>query len=555
MATETVPATNGTYHNHHQANPYPVDPYTASHPAANASTAQYAAQPANVSAHAPASSNDSKNDIPKDEVGWFFVEQYYTTLSRTPEKLHLFYSRKSQFVSGIEAEKINVAVGQRSIKERIDALDYNNCKVRVLNVDSQASFDNILVVVIGEMSNNLEAPRKFVQTFVLAEQQNGYYVLNDIIRYLNDEDEDMVPEDGPAVEEAPVEQVSAKAAAPAPEAVIDRQADSEAAAHEVDEMLEKEAVNGDVKPESQEEPEPEAAAEEEQKDDVAEEQPAAAAVLPVSSDAIQPEKPKGPDPSPVNATPKAPTPAPEKKAVAMPTKPMSWASVAGNRAGNTPAPAVPVVAPVPATPAAPASAPAPAPTSAAPTKTQQSTPATSEAGNENQPPSNSEWQTAGAEHGRRQPRQQTPTQAEGVLGYVKNVNEKVDASLLRQTLARFGKLKYFDVNRQRNCAFVEFNDPAAYKAAVAANPHTIGSEQITVEERRPRANAYGGNAGYAGRGGAGRGRGDRTGGQGRGGFQKDTGRYNNPSTRGSRGGSAAGSGNVTPKGRGQPQAV
>lgn len=105
----------------------------------------------------------------------------------------------------------------------------------------------------------------------------------------------------------------------------------------------------------------------------------------------------------------------------------------------------------------------------------------------------------------------------------------------------------------QNCAFVEFSDPAAYKAAVAANPHTIGTEQITVEERRPRANAYGGNGGFSGRGGAGRGRGDRAGGQGRGGFQKD-GRYNNPA-RNSRGGSASGSGNVTPKGRGQPQAI
>lgn len=115
MATETVPAANGTYHgHHHQANPYQVDPYAASHQAANASNAQYAPQQqAGASTQAPAASHDSKNDIPKDEVGWFFVEQYYTTLSRTPEKLHLFYSRKSQFVSGVEAEKVNVAIGQR----------------------------------------------------------------------------------------------------------------------------------------------------------------------------------------------------------------------------------------------------------------------------------------------------------------------------------------------------------------------------------------------------------------------------------------------------------
>lgn len=34
-----------------------------------------------------ATTNASASDIPKDEVGWYFVEQYYTTLSRSPEKL------------------------------------------------------------------------------------------------------------------------------------------------------------------------------------------------------------------------------------------------------------------------------------------------------------------------------------------------------------------------------------------------------------------------------------------------------------------------------------
>lgn len=56
---------------------------------------------------------EPKADIPKDEVGWYFVEQYYTTLSRSPEKLHLFYNRKSQFVSGVETEKVDVSVGQK----------------------------------------------------------------------------------------------------------------------------------------------------------------------------------------------------------------------------------------------------------------------------------------------------------------------------------------------------------------------------------------------------------------------------------------------------------
>lgn len=29
------------------------------------------------------------SSVPKDEVGWYFVEQYYTTLSRSPDKLHV----------------------------------------------------------------------------------------------------------------------------------------------------------------------------------------------------------------------------------------------------------------------------------------------------------------------------------------------------------------------------------------------------------------------------------------------------------------------------------
>lgn len=72
----------------------------------------------------------SNSDAPKDaEVGWFFVEQYYTTLSKSPEKLHvsiallfarkqtnlvqLFYNKRSQFVSGIETEVANVFVGRQ----------------------------------------------------------------------------------------------------------------------------------------------------------------------------------------------------------------------------------------------------------------------------------------------------------------------------------------------------------------------------------------------------------------------------------------------------------
>ena len=32
------------------------------------------------------------SNIGKDEVGWYFVEQFYNTLSKSPEKLHVSYT-------------------------------------------------------------------------------------------------------------------------------------------------------------------------------------------------------------------------------------------------------------------------------------------------------------------------------------------------------------------------------------------------------------------------------------------------------------------------------
>lgn len=45
----------------------------------------------------PNGSSGNTPEIPKDEVGWYFVEQYYTTLSRSPEKLYVSEGRKNIF--------------------------------------------------------------------------------------------------------------------------------------------------------------------------------------------------------------------------------------------------------------------------------------------------------------------------------------------------------------------------------------------------------------------------------------------------------------------------
>ncbi|KAL4974380.1 hypothetical protein BDW66DRAFT_88923 [Aspergillus desertorum] len=496
MADTQIPV-NGTYH----SQPAYPDSYNHAHTAVN-SVSNF--QPAQSSTPSNAPSNDQKNGISKDEVGWYFVEQYYTNMSRSPDKLHLFYSRRSQLVFGTEAESVPVAVGQKAIQEKFKQLDFQDCKVRVLNVDAQASFENILISVIGEISNKQEPSRKFVQTFVLAEQPNGYYVLNDVFRYLVDEeevaDETAISSD---VAEEPELQAPTQAAAEPTTENEEPEVDSEEAVAKVDEKLEK-----------AEETESEAPAAEpaSQTNGTEQPQPAAEAVeAPASATEAVPEKPATPEPSPAPPAEKeapAKEPAPPAKAV-----PKTWASIASKTGAAAPVvPAIPV-APVKPAPAA-ASAPAPQPTATAPTPAPTTESVPSQPSNDG-----SGWQTAGHDHKKSQVR---ASDNQTVLGYIKNVTEKVNADLLKETLERYGKLTHFDVSRQKNCAFIEFADRAGYNAAVAANPHQIGTEQVKVEERRPRGSVYGGNANYGpGRGGAGRGRGDRAGSQGRGGFQRD----------------------------------
>lgn len=75
------------------------------------------------------------------------------------------------------------------------SLGLSDSKVYISNVDSQSSAEGgIIVQVIGEMANQGGAEggathhwRKFAQTFFLAEQPNGYFVLNDICRYMREE--------------------------------------------------------------------------------------------------------------------------------------------------------------------------------------------------------------------------------------------------------------------------------------------------------------------------------------------------------------------------------
>ncbi|KAK4123379.1 hypothetical protein N657DRAFT_461327 [Parathielavia appendiculata] len=503
---------------------------------------------------APTNADGSPATVPKDEVAWYFVEQYYTTMSKSPERLHLYYGKKSQFVCGREAEVVNVSFGRQAIQERIKAMDFQDCKVRISNVDTQGSNENILITVIGEMANKDGEPKKYIQTFVLAQQPSGYFVLNDMLRFLNEDAEEEEAE-------VPSEEAAAPVEMPAsaePEAKTEEVPPAKETAQEQDVPLDTEAVT--EKLEAAESP---SAVETPATEQAAEAPEAAAAEEPqaqpdvektveelAEEEVTKPEEPKDPAPTPAAAPPPvraaAPAPAPaQPEKPKEPPKPMSWASrAAAAAAAAVPAALRPAV-PKTATPPAPAQprAPVPAtPQQAAPAAQPQETAAAPAASKDQ-----GEWQTAETKRqSRAQPASAGPAEKEGTMAYIKYVTDKVKDEDLKATLSNFGELAYFDINRLKNCAFVEFKTQAGYNAAVAANPHTVNGENIVVEQRRPKANAYGGSNYNAARGGAGRG--------GRGGFEPS--RSGSQSGRGAFSGQSRGrgGGGGGPRGRGASQA-
>ena len=78
-----------------------------------ASTPGAPAHASSASQSSAAASGAASQKADPQEIGWYFVEQYYTTLSKSPERIHLFYKKKSQLVTGVEAEKVMTAVGEK----------------------------------------------------------------------------------------------------------------------------------------------------------------------------------------------------------------------------------------------------------------------------------------------------------------------------------------------------------------------------------------------------------------------------------------------------------
>ncbi|KAF9677148.1 hypothetical protein SADUNF_Sadunf08G0077600 [Salix dunnii] len=140
-------------------------------------------------------------------VGNAFAEQYYNTLSMSPELLHNFYNDSSLIGRPGLDGSVSSTSTLEEIKKTILSLDYKNCVVEIQTVDSQESYENaVMVLVTGFFAVKDFDRKKFTQAFFLVPQDNGrrYYVLNDVFRYVEESENKKISDADNIASPAPV---------------------------------------------------------------------------------------------------------------------------------------------------------------------------------------------------------------------------------------------------------------------------------------------------------------------------------------------------------------
>ncbi|KAJ1797391.1 hypothetical protein LPJ59_003170 [Coemansia sp. RSA 2399] len=386
---------------------------------------------------------DESRKVCTQEVGWMFAKQYYNMMNSDPSRLYMFYGKKSTFIQGTEGVVVKQASGQQEIRAAIAASDFKDCRVAVSNVDTLPAIgDGILIQVLGKISFGDQAPRDFCQTFLLAEQPGGYYLHNNILRYLKEvDDEPEAVGTEPVAIAAPVEaSVPPAAAKPAAAVPKDEKVDtSEDAKKDAVVAAPKEAVVAEPSaPDSEAKP---VAA-------VAEEKPAV-----VSSEADTKPKTARVNPAAAEKPVSEEAPKTEKLAAPVPSKPTSWANLAAsesNKWGSKMANIEGTVAPA-----------AQMQTASPESSSRVSTPA------------------SGTRDSRRR--------NEALSVFLKNIPQTATTTAIKDAFSAFGPVASIDYAPHKTTSIVEFSSEAAKQKALRAGSVTVLANRVVIEERRSRS--------------------------------------------------------------------
>ncbi|KAG5380643.1 hypothetical protein IGI04_028485 [Brassica rapa subsp. trilocularis] len=150
-----------------------------------------------------------------EEISEAFVNQYYHIMVNATDEAYRLYVDGSVITrpgGGPHGPMLSFTSLQ-AIKEHYLTCEYKGTTYDVLSVDSQRSLqDGILIMVVGFLTGKDNLKRKFSQTFYLAPQDKAYVVVNDMYRFVDEEESSLPPTVVESVPEAEVQSLSRNAA-------------------------------------------------------------------------------------------------------------------------------------------------------------------------------------------------------------------------------------------------------------------------------------------------------------------------------------------------------
>ncbi|GAB4829047.1 hypothetical protein Ancab_018707 [Ancistrocladus abbreviatus] len=123
-----------------------------------------------------------------EEVGNAFVSQFYHILHESPEMVYRFYQDSSTVSRPGSDGCLVTATTMKGINDLIVSLNCKDYKAEIMTADAQTSYvDGVIVLVTGCLTGTDNVRRKFTESFFLAPQEKGYFVLNDAFRFVDDD--------------------------------------------------------------------------------------------------------------------------------------------------------------------------------------------------------------------------------------------------------------------------------------------------------------------------------------------------------------------------------
>ncbi|KAF9667711.1 hypothetical protein SADUNF_Sadunf15G0052000 [Salix dunnii] len=120
-------------------------------------------------------------------VGNAFVAQYYHILHESPALVHRFYQDSSSLSRPNTDGFMTKVTTTQAINDKILSLNYEDYTAEIKTADAQESHGKgVIVLVTGCLTGKDDVKKKFTQTFFLAPQDKGYFVLNDVFRFVGE---------------------------------------------------------------------------------------------------------------------------------------------------------------------------------------------------------------------------------------------------------------------------------------------------------------------------------------------------------------------------------